>query len=416
MIKKYWHSQFKWLFLSGALQSIGSSLFGIVLLMMIADNFTGSERGWLITAASFVNIIPSVLNFLTGYYADKTSKKIRMSRIIRCVQMFIYVLIALFAKSLSIYSVIFILVIISFSKVSGSYAGGLLYEKEIEVVDDNDREQIISWSSGSISTLSMVSQLIGPSILVLINYKYEYFALLNALIFGISALLLGNLSESSRHTGSTKNPITEDKKSSNTIFLGALKTIFSIPLLGCYISVYAVAGIVGSALENVFSLYFANYQQQQISSFGFTIALVGVVFSVAEVLGALFPLSVFKKISFLNLVGLQTFILLLGVVVAELFLSTYVFLVLLFLAGFLQGKAGPKLNAWIMNQDITDNIALSLGLISTTMTFTLPIGQLIFMSVANIWTVTLSLELMAIYMLVLLAYIVFINYKVKKSN
>lgn len=89
MIKKYWHSQFKWLFLSGALQSIGSSLFGIVLLMMIADNFTGSERGWLITAASFVNIIPSVLNFLTGYYADKTIKKIKMSRIIRCLQMFI---------------------------------------------------------------------------------------------------------------------------------------------------------------------------------------------------------------------------------------------------------------------------------------------------------------------------------------
>lgn len=415
MIKKYWHSQFKWLFLSGALQSIGSSLFGIVLLMMIADNFTGSERGWLITAASFVNIIPSVLNFLTGYYADKTIKKIRMSRIIRCVQMFIYVLIALFAKSLSIYSVIFILVIISFSKVSGSYAGGLLYEKEIEVVDDNDREQIISWSSGSISTLSMVSQLIGPTILVLINYKYEYFALLNALIFGISALLLGNLSESSRHTGSTKNPTTEDNKS-NTTFLGALKTIFSVPLLGCYISIYAFAGIVGSALENVFSLYFANYQQQQISSFGFTIALVGVVFSVAEVLGALFPLSVFKKISFLNLVGLQTFILLLGVVVAELFLSTYAFLVLLFLAGFLQGKAGPKLNAWIMNQDITDNIALSLGLISTTMTFTLPIGQLIFMSIANIWTVTLSLELMAIYMLFLLAYIIFINYKIKKSH
>ena len=149
MIKKYWHSQFKWLFLSSALQSVGTSLFGIVLLMMIADNFTGSQRGWLITAASFVNIVPSILNFLTGYYADKTLKKIRISRIIRCLQMFLYVLIAFFSKNLSIYSVTLILVIISFVKISGSYAGGLLYEKEIEIVDDNDREQIISWSSGT---------------------------------------------------------------------------------------------------------------------------------------------------------------------------------------------------------------------------------------------------------------------------
>lgn len=414
MIKKYWHSQFKWLFLSSVLQSVGTSLFGIVLLMMIADNFTGSQRGWLITAASFVNIVPSILNFLTGYYADKTLKKIRISRIIRCLQMFLYVLIAFFSKNLSIYSVTLILVIISFVKISGSYAGGLLYEKEIEIVDDNDREQIISWSSGTTSTLAMVSQLIGPTILVLINYKYEYFALLNALIFGISALLLGNLRESSIRTGS-KKPTTEDKNV-NTTFLGALKTIFSIPLLGWYISVYTIAGIVGSALENVLSLYFANYQQQQISSFGFTIALVGAVFSIAQVLGAFFPLTIFKKISFLNLIGLQTLILLLGVIVAELFLSTYLFLVLLFLAGFLQGKAGPKLNAWIMNQDITDNIALSLGLISTTMTFTLPIGQLIFMSIANIWTVTLSLELMAIYMLFLLIYIAFVNYKIKRKE
>nr|MWN21524.1 hypothetical protein [Leuconostoc lactis] len=43
MIKKYWRSQFKWLFLSSILESIGANLFGIVLLMMIAANFTGEN-------------------------------------------------------------------------------------------------------------------------------------------------------------------------------------------------------------------------------------------------------------------------------------------------------------------------------------------------------------------------------------
>nr|MWN21522.1 hypothetical protein [Leuconostoc lactis] len=63
--------------------------------------------------------------------------------------------------------------------------------------------------------------------------------------------------------------------------------------------------IVGAALENVLSLYFANYHQQQIISFGFTIALVSAVFSIAEVCGAFWPLTIFKKISFLQLIGLQ---------------------------------------------------------------------------------------------------------------
>lgn len=174
-----------------------------------------------------------------------------------------------------------------------------------------------------------------------------------------------------------------------------------------------MAGIVGAALENVLSLYFANYQQQQIISFGFTIALVGAVFSIAEVCGAFWPLIIFKKISFLQLIGLQVIFLLGGVIVVELFLPTYLFLIFLFLAGFLQGKAGPKLSAWIMNQDITEHVALSLGLISASMTFTLPIGQLIFMSIANIWSVPISLGLMACYMGLLLLYIGFI---IKKTS
>lgn len=98
MIKKYWRSQFKWLFLSSILESIGANLFGIVLLMMIAANFTGAQRGWLITAASIVNIMPAVLSAVTGYYADRTANKITVSRIIRCFQMMLYLIIAFMRK------------------------------------------------------------------------------------------------------------------------------------------------------------------------------------------------------------------------------------------------------------------------------------------------------------------------------
>lgn len=411
MIKKYWRSQFKWLFLSSILESIGANLFGIVLLMMIAANFTGAQRGWLITAASIVNIMPAVLSAVTGYYADRTANKITVSRIIRCCQMVLYLIIAFYAQSLSIATMIIILLIISVVKLGGGYAGGLLYEKEIQVVAHQDREQIMAWSSGVTSTIAMVAQFIGPALLVLVHDHYGYFALLNAVIFGISALLLGNLRDTPKAIISPEST-TQDNQSQIS-FLDAIRTIFSIPLLGWYISVYTVAGIVGAALENVLSLYFANYHQQQIISFGFTIALVGAVFSVAEVCGAFLPLTIFKKISFLQLIGLQVIFLLGGVIVVELFLPTYLFLTFLFLAGFLQGKAGPKLSAWIMNQDITEHVALSLGLISASMTFTLPIGQLIFMSIANIWSVPISLGLMAFYMGILLLYIGFI---IKKTS
>ncbi|WP_278363185.1 hypothetical protein [Leuconostoc lactis] len=106
MIKKYWRSQFKWLFLSSILESIGANLFGIVLLMMIAANFTGTQRGWLITAASIVNIMPAVLSAVTGYYADRTANKINVSRIIRCCQMVLYLIIAFYAQSLSIATIL----------------------------------------------------------------------------------------------------------------------------------------------------------------------------------------------------------------------------------------------------------------------------------------------------------------------
>jgi MFS transporter, DHA3 family, macrolide efflux protein len=74
-------------------------------------------------------------------------------------------------------------------------------------------------------------------------------------------------------------------------------------------------------------------------------------------------------------------------------------------------KTMPKLNAWIMNNGINEHLAFSLSIIGTAMTVTMPLGQVIFMTVANIWTVKISLSIMGIYMILILVYTKYIKQK-----
>ncbi|MDR3241640.1 MAG: MFS transporter [Lactobacillaceae bacterium] len=412
ILKKYKATDFKWIFASNILESTGMSVFNLVFIIYVTNEAPADFKSWAITIVSVFNSIPALANILTGYFADRSKNKIRIAKTIKLVQGLLY-LIAAVAIHSSFSIVLFgLLIIINLtSDLVGQYSVGLLYPMSLKIIESNDRERLNGLQSGIIQTVIVSGQFIGTLFLSLMNSNYAVFSILNGALFFSSFMMIRHLKEI-KIQDEIKETV-EDKKNDMT-FGNAIKNLFAVPLLGFYVSIYSVGGLIGVAIEQVFILYFANNKDMQIGNMALTITLMSVTFICGEIIGNILTLRWFEKQTFTNLIFIQMLLILLLIIFGLLKINSILILVLLMMIAFIQGNTVPKLNAWLMNNTLPDNIALSLGVLNTTMSFMLPIGTLIFMSIASMFGVAISFICMAVYSVILLAYIQFVRIKERK--
>ncbi|MDR3190751.1 MAG: MFS transporter [Lactobacillaceae bacterium] len=401
IVKKYYFSPYKWLFLTNIFETIGMNMFNLVFLMYVNANADPSIKGWLLTLVSVMNSIPALLNALTGYWADISKHKLRIARWMKIGQFGLFMLISIvIMHDFSPYFCAFILIFNLVSDLIGQYSVGLLYPTMISLVSNDDREHVIGYQTGVLRTITLVSQFLGISLLTALNNNYFIFSLLNSFIFLLSTLFLSKLK--SKLTEETPSSHAKDTKQP---FMKSFQLIFSVPLLGRYLSIYLVAGIIATSLEQVLILYLTQNPLSQIGNFGYSVALFGVVFSVGQIIGSLIRPNFLMKVHFTTLLIYQVFSIALIIIVLLVFSNFLYALAMLLITAYLQGVNGPKFSAWIMNQNLGDNIAMSLGIINTVGSIAFPIGTLVFMSIANIFSVSISFYVMLIYVVLLVFYI-----------
>ncbi|MDD9138902.1 MFS transporter [Fructobacillus sp. CRL 2054] len=409
------------LFFSNLAETLGSSLFNIVLVIYAGMMPSHSQQGWALTAVGIANFVPGIYQMLTGYLADRQKSPLKMSRNMKMIQAACYLVLACFINQPFTWLIFSILLLINiFSDSIGNFSTSLLLPTMRDLVSDEDRERVTGFSSGILQSISLAGQFIGSTLIVVFTYNYQIFSLANAALFLLSAIFLFR---AARYiTGTVKGEIAADEEQErvNQHFFKSLKLaiseVLSVPMLGRYISIYTIAGLVGAAFGEVAILAFLRTPSLQIISFGISVATMQTVFAVGSILGSIVPIPFLEKRSLATVLLLQisfVFLLVLAFLTACPF---YIGFSVMFFTALVQGKVQPKFSAWVMNHTANKNLAFAMSIISTATTITLPLGQLIFMTIANVFSITISFACMAVYILCLLGYIFFVRVKEQKQQ
>ncbi|MBS9336685.1 MFS transporter [Fructobacillus papyrifericola] len=407
------------LLFSNVAEALGASLFNITMVIYAGMMPSHAEQGWALTIVGIANFVPGLYQMLTGYFADQKPEKVRSARRLKFVQALAYFFLALFINQPFSWLLFALIIFVNvFSDSIGNYSTSLLMPILQKSIRNDDRERMTGFANGVLQTASLAGQFLGSTVIVLLAYNYASFAIMNALLFVLSALFLFRIKKAlpaSNPAESAKVSDQEAKPKFLVALLAALKDVFSVRLLGWYVSIYTLSGFIGAAIGEVSVLAFLRRPSMQIVNFGFSVATMETVFAVGAILGALLPLPFMRQKTIAEALSLQMMSILAVVLAFFYTCPFYITFLLMFICAFCQGQVQPKLSAWVVNNTKDQRLALSMSIISTATTFTLPVGQLIFMSVANLWSVQLSFGLMAAYTIVLIFYVRFVRLKEQKA-
>lgn len=152
---------------------------------------------------------------------------------------------------------------------------------------------------------------------------------------------------------------------------------------------------LGSSVDGLMNITLVQEPDLWLRDFGTTVAIINVVFSVGLIFGALFAkdglqrLSTFKLLSLLMaaIVGLSSSFFLLHSIVAALGFS--------FMTAYLMGKINPRLATVMMRQVPEQQMGTTAGVVNLAALIGMPVGQVIFFTIANLASAHVSWIVMA---------------------
>ncbi|MFT8813483.1 MFS transporter [Oenococcus sp.] len=384
---------------SGLLSQIGSGLFNIVFLVYAAHMF---DAKLAISMVALANLMPMVLAFLTGYAADNTKKQVDRLISNRWLQTILYLL-----QALLIYLAIFrwwsflLLVVINIaSDLISSYNSGLILPLEKKIVAKEQLESALGLNSSLSATVGLVSSVLGMTLFELLNSNYMLFSLINALSFALAGLLIFvnrrdlSIFESKRMSTSLQRPSLLHSSKHMIVFFQQNKLIM------IYILLFALVNFIGPAISPLLNISLLHANKLLFVNFGWTVSLMGVVYSVGEITGSLFVNDIFKGLSILQILALDFVSLILFSGVIIYLQNRYLMFGLFALIGYFIGKMEPKINAFFIGQIDESILAASVGVLNTLIGVAMPLGQFLFLAAANIFVPQLAWVLLSLASLI----------------
>ncbi|MDM7529411.1 MFS transporter [Lacticaseibacillus paracasei] len=373
------------------LSGIGDSLYNIVFIIYAA---TMPFKSLAVTLAAMATSVPTMLSLLTGSLADRTHAKTRHIVATRLGQMLLFLSLAvmiLLPASFPLFLSLLLINIVSDSL--GQYGNGLTLPLLHRLIPAKELNTALSFQSATSSTVQLVFQGIGASLIVLLNHNYALFGLLNALTFLLAAVTLVFRKKQLKQA---EPPVTTGK-SQPVIgnirevlkFLAGNQFLFAVILFAILVNT------LGSSVDGLMNITLVQEPDLWLRDFGTTVAIINVVFSVGLIFGALFAkdglqrLSTFKLLSLLMaaIVGLSSSFFLLHSSVAALGFS--------FVTAYLMGKINPRLATVMMRQVPEQQMGTTAGVVNLAALIGMPVKQVIFFTIANLASAHVSWIVMA---------------------
>ena len=376
---------------AGLLSGIGDSLYNIVFIIYAA---TMPFKSLAVTLAAMATSVPTMLSLLTGSVADRTHAKTRHMVATRLGQMLLFLSLAvmiLLPASFPLFLSFLLINIVSDSL--GQYGNGLTLPLLHRLIPAKELNTALSFQSATSSTVQLVFQGLGASLIVLLNHNYALFGLLNALTFLLAAVTLVFRKKQLKQA---EPPVTTGKSQPVIGNIRAvLKFLAGNQFLFAIIPFAMLVNTLGSSVDGLMNITLVQEPDLWLRDFGTTVAIINVVFSVGLIFGALFAkdglqrLSTFKLLSLLMaaIVGLSSSFFLLHSIVAALGFS--------FVTAYLMGKINPRLATVMMRQVPEQQMGTTAGVVNLAALIGMPVGQVIFFTIANLASAHVSWIVMA---------------------
>lgn len=373
------------------LSGIGDSLYNIVFIIYAA---TMPFKSLAVTLAAMATSVPTMLSLLTGSLADRTHAKTRHMVATRLGQMLLFLSLAvmiLLPASFPLFLSLLLINIVSDSL--GQYGNGLMLPLLHRLIPAKELNTALSFQSATSSTVQLVFQGLGASLIVLLNHNYALFGLLNALTFLLAAVTLVFRKKQLKQA---EPPVTTGKSQPVIGNIRAvLKFLAGNQFLFAVILFAMLVNTLGSSVDGLMNITLVQEPDLWLRDFGTTVAIINVVFSVGLIFGALFAkdglqrLSTFKLLSLLMaaIVGLSSSFFLLHSIVAALGFS--------FVTAYLMGKINPRLATVMMRQVPEQQMGTTAGVVNLAALIGMPVGQVIFFTIANLASAHVSWIVMA---------------------
>ncbi|QPC18033.1 MFS transporter [Lacticaseibacillus paracasei subsp. tolerans] len=373
------------------LSGIGDSLYNIVFIIYAA---TMPFKSLAVTLAAMATSVPTMLSLLTGSLADRTHAKTRHMVATRLGQMLLFLSLAvmiLLPASFPLFLSLLLINIVSDSL--GQYGNGLTLPLLHRLIPAKELNTALSFQSATSSTVQLVFQGLGASLIVLLNHNYALFGLLNALTFLLAAVTLVFREKQLKQA---EPPVTTGKSQPVIGNIRAvLKFLAGNQFLFAVILFAMLVNTLGSSVDGLMNITLVQEPDLWLRDFGTTVAIINVVFSVGLIFGALFAkdglqrLSTFKLLSLLMaaIVGLSSSFFLLHSIMAALGFS--------FVTAYLMGKINPRLATVMMRQVPEQQMGTTAGVVNLAALIGMPVGQVIFFTIANLASAHVSWIVMA---------------------
>lgn len=373
------------------LSGIGDSFYNIVFIIYAA---TMPFKSLAVTLAAMATSVPTMLSLLTGSLADRTHAKTRHMVATRLGQMLLFLSLAvmiLLPASFPLFLSLLLINIVSDSL--GQYGNGLTLPLLHRLIPAKELNTALSFQSATSSTVQLVFQGLGASLIVLLNHNYALFGLLNALTFLLAAVTLVFRKKQLKQA---EPPVTTGKSQPVIGNIRAvLKFLAGNQFLFAVILFAMLVNTLGSSVDGLMNITLVQEPDLWLRDFGTTVAIINVVFSVGLIFGALFAkdglqrLSTFKLLSLLMaaIVGLSSSFFLLHSIVAALGFS--------FVTAYLMGKINPRLATVMMRQVPEQQMGTTAGVVNLAALIGMPVGQVIFFTIANLASAHVSWIVMA---------------------
>ncbi|KIU24926.1 hypothetical protein [Weissella cibaria] len=384
------NQQFRTIAVSRAFQAFGATLFTYAFLVYAAEL---PHAKLAVSVISVVLALPSMLQFFFGAVAGRVAKRIQWILTTRLIEIAGYVVIAVvFATTTPGWlPLLIILPFLVLSDVISNVAGLVLQPLIKHLVVDEHLEAANGYMMAINNTLAMVGGVIGVSLLALVHHNFTIFALLNGGFFLLSWV---NLFIGRRQLLVTDRQFSALVKPADTHLRAMMVAGFAVvkqdAMMVYIISMAGLVNLLGNAAQGLLQLSVLANKQMWHGGYGTTLALIDAGIGVGIVAGSSLFNGYLHKIKLPSLVNVVLMMMVINAL-AVLFLPRFGLLIVInFLLGFAMGKLNPKYGALVTRIVPEEHLTTVAGLLGTFEMIGVPLGQVVFLGIANIFSTTIA--------------------------
>ncbi|WP_434669748.1 MFS transporter [Lacticaseibacillus rhamnosus] len=373
------------------LSGIVDSLYNIVFIIYAA---TMPFKSLAVTLAAMATSLPTMLSMITGSLADRTQAKTRHMVAARIGQMLLFCgLAGMIVLPASLPLFLGLLAINIISDTLGQYGNGLTLPILHRLIPAKELNTAISFQSATGTTVQMVFQAVGASLIVLLDHNYALFGAINAVTFLLAAVVL--IRQNKRLKQAEPPVATQVHQPIFKNIRNVIRFLTTNHFLLAVIIFAMLVNTLGSSVDGLMSVTLVQQPMMWLRNFGTTVAIMNIIFSVGLILGALFAKDGLQRLSTFKLLGLLMAAMI-GLSCSFFLLrSLWAAMIFSFATAYLMGKINPRLSTVMMRLVPERQMGTTAGVINLVALLGMPVGQVVFFTIANVVSAAVSWMVMA---------------------